>query len=659
MIFRFGTFELDTVLGVLRQDGSRLRLADKPFQLLTLLIEHRGAIVNREQVRERLWGLDTFVDFEGNLSVIVAKLRQVLSDSPDRPLFIETVPRRGYRFIAPVASVEPVSETQPALDAEEMVAAPPHATLITPPQPTVRSEKSRAVLSGSTLAVTGVLLFVAAGLGIVYFRSLMYSARAAIASHRLTILVTPFENLSGDPNQEYLSDGLTEEMITQLGESAPDQLSVVARSTAMRYKRTRKAVEEIGAEQNVDYILEGSVRRSDSNIRITAQLYKARGAGSLWANAYDLQASNIVAVQRDVANRITHSLELEVLPRVHKVSAASSANPEAYDDYLRGLFEFNKRTEDGLRTSIQYYGRAIEKDPGFGVAHAALAYAFATAPGWTFLSPRDAYPKAKEAAEKALGIDDTIAEAHFVIADVLHEYDWNWSAAEKEFQRALQLNPSSATGHKLYAEYLTHSGRYGEALVEIRKAQRLDPESMITNSLVCYVYIHAHQYDTAILECKKVVELDPTFGPAHYFLGEAYSGKHLYQQAVLEHQIARQLSGDVSIMAAALAGNYAASGNRAEASRLLGQLVERSKRVYVSAYALAKVYARLGDRESTRKALEKAFEQRSYELLYLADDPSFENFRDELWFKRMIVKRGFPNTGVNGGSGSRSSSTTK
>jgi len=420
----------------------------------------------------------------------------------------------------------------------------------------------------------------------------------------------------------------------------------------MQYKDTHKAVDKMGAEQKADYILEGSLRRAGNRVRITVQLYDARRRGSLWADAYELEASNILSVQRDVANKITHSLEVERLPRVRYAAAPSGVNSEAYDDYLRGLFEFNKRTEEGLQQSLEYFRRSVEKDPAFGEGHAALAYAYATAPGWTFLSPKDAYPKAREAAERALSIDNTIAEAHFVIAEVLHEEDWNWSAAEKEYQQALQLNPSSATGHKLYAEYLTHAGRYAEALAEIRKAQHLDPESMITNSLVCYIYVHAHQYDNAILECKKVLDLAPTFGPAHYFLGEAYSGKHLYEQAILEHQAARHLFGDVSMMVAALASNYAASGNKEEARDLLGELLQRSKHTYVSAYALAKIYAMLGDRQGVRNALQQAFEQRSYELLYLADEPSLDVVRDELWFKQMIAARGFPNRAINGASGS-------
>jgi TolB-like protein/DNA-binding winged helix-turn-helix (wHTH) protein/tetratricopeptide (TPR) repeat protein len=645
MVFRFGTFELDTVLGVLRHDGLRVRLSDKPFRLLNLLVECPGQIVNHEQIRQRLWGSDTFVDFEGNLSVILAKLRQVLGDSPGNPLFIETVPRRGYRFVAPVTSIETASDVQPLVGNAGVEG-------LQEPQPVMVVERGSGLFRSRRAFVLAALLILGtATLGIAYFWWLRHSVDATHASHNVIILVTPFENLSGDPSQEYLSDGLTEEMITQLGESAPEQLSVIARSTALRYKGSHKTVEEIGNEQNVDYILEGSLRRQGNIVRVTAQLFKVRRKGSLWAKAYERDGTDILSVQRDVANRIADSLSVELLPSVRKRSAGSIAvSPEAHDDYLKGLFEFNKRTEDGLRRSIQYFRQGIERDPNFGAGYAALAYSYATAASWTFLSPEDAYPNARQAAQKALSIDGTIAEAHFATAEILHEYDWDWSGAEKEYQRALQLNPSSATGHKLYAEYLTHAGRYSDALAELRRAQHLDPLSMITNSLVCYVYVHARQYNDAISECKKALELDPNFGPAHYFLGEAYSGRHLYDKALLEHRTARDLSGDVSMMVAAVASNYAASGNKREARKLLGELLQRSKRNYVSAYALAKVYASLGDHEQARQALERAFEQRSFELLYLADDPLLDPVRNELWFKQMVVKRGFPNSAINGAS---------
>jgi TolB-like protein/DNA-binding winged helix-turn-helix (wHTH) protein/Tfp pilus assembly protein PilF len=642
MVFRFGTFELDNVSGELRKDGSHIRLADKPFQLLSLLVEHPGTIVNREQVRERLWGSNTFVDFDGNLSVILTKLRQILSDSPDRPLFIETVPRRGYRFIAPITSVQTINETQPTMNSAAASGAQPRENAVLKTR-NVPFRHRRA------LALAGLLLLGTISLRLVYFTWLRHSARAATAPHHITIVVTPFENLSGDTSKDYLSDGLTEEMITQLGQSAPEQLSVIARSAAMQYKGTHKAVEEIGVEQNADYILEGSLRLAGNNVRITAQLYDARRRGSLWAQAYERDANDMLSVQREVANKITDSLSVELLPSASKPLAPSIAvAPEAYDDYLKGLFEFNKRTEDGLGQSIQYFRKVIERDPNFGAGYAALAYSYTTAASWTYLSPRDAYPNAREAARKALSIDNTIAEAHFVTAEILHEYDWDWTGAEKEYQRALQLNPSSATGHRLYAEYLTHAARYSDALAELRWAQRLDPLSLITNSLVCYIYVHSHQYDDAVSECKKALELDPSFGPVHYFLGEAYSGKHLYEKAVLEHRAARDLSGDVSMMVAALASNYAASGNKQEARRLLGQLLQRSKEHYVSAYSLAKVYASLGDREQAHQALERAFEQRSFELLYLADDPLLESVRSELWFKQMVAKRGFPSSKING-----------
>lgn len=636
VIFRFGTFELDTVLGVLRHDGLRVRLSDKPFQLLNLLVEHQGKIVSRDEVRQRLWGAETFVDFEGNVSVTLAKLRQVLSDSPDRPLFIETIPRRGYRFIAPVTSLAEstasvVSDSEPELPSTEHPAraAPTVAVLARRPAWILASLVCVAVIVG----------------GLLYFGWLRLFAPAAGASHKISILVVPFENLSGDHGQDYLSDGLTEEMITQVGQSSPAGLSVIAPSTAMQYKGTHRTLEQLGREQSVDYILEGSLRRQGERVRITAQLFKVHGQSSLWAETYERETQDLLSVQREVANKIVQSLSLEVLPPPrNSLWASRSVNAEAYDNYLRGLFEINKRTQEGLERGIRYFRAATNEDPGFAQAYVGLAYSYETAASWTFLRPRDAYPNAKLATQKALAIGGGLADAHVVSGEALHEYDWDWSGAEQEYRRALELNPSSALGHKLYAEYLTHAGRYSDALREIRTAQQLDPLSMITNSLVCYVQVHAHQFGDAVSECSKVIKLDPSFGPAHYFLGEAYSGRHQYAEAVSEHQEALRLSGNVSMMSAAIAANYAASGRNEDARRILNELLARSKNTYVSPYALGKVYVALGDAEAAFVMLEKAFEERSFELLYLADDPFFESLHNDGRFKQMIVKRGFPIT---------------
>ena len=455
--------------------------------------------------------------------------------------------------------------------------------------------------------------------------------------------MTPFENLSGDPGQDYLSDGLTEEMITRLGQSSPNHLSVIARSTAMQYKGTKKTIQQIASAHAVDYILEGSFRLQANRVRITAQLYKSPGQTSLWTEAYERDTCDLLAIQCDVADRIAQSLSIKLLGSEKRtVGSTAPVNPEAYDDYLKSLFEFNRRSQEGLRRSIECFRQATEKDPHFAPAFAALASSYEVAAGWTYMSPQEAYPKAKLAAQKALELDDTLADAHVASAQILHEYDWNWSEAEREYHRALELNPSSAVGQMHYAEFLTHAGRYSEALARIRRAQRLDPLSLIMHALVCFVHFHSRQYDQAIAEGKRSVELDQNFAPAHYFLGEAYSGKGLHSEAMLEFQKALDLSGDASMMSAAVASSCAISGDKEEARRILDTLLERANRMYVSPYALAKIYISMRERDAGLSMLEKALEVRAFELLYLRDEPAFDGLHDDPRFQRIIAQRGLP-----------------
>jgi TolB-like protein/Flp pilus assembly protein TadD len=476
-----------------------------------------------------------------------------------------------------------------------------------------------------------------------YHQWLNRSAEADGGPHRESILVVPFEDLSGDPSQDYLSDGLTAEMITRLGAISPKQLSVIARSTAMQYKGAQKAVEEIAREQHADYVLEGSFQREGNRVRITADLFSARHHGSLWSEAYDRNAGDLLAIQREVADRIAESLSLEVLtPSARSVTAPNSAIPEANDAYLKGLLELNKRTPEELQKSIGNFERATEKDPQFAPAYAALAYSYNVAAAWNYLSSTEAYPKAKAAAQRALAIDNTLADAHLANAEVLNEYDWDWAGAEKEYVRGLELNPSSAVGHKMYAEYLTHVGRYQEAFEEIRRAQQLDPASLLTNSFVCYVYIRAGEYDKGIKECKQDLELDPQFVSVHVWLAYAYVYTRRYPDAAAEFSKALDLSGNANYFLTGLAMTRAFEGNKEEAKKLLGEIKLRAKYTYVSPYGLAQVYAGLGDKEQALAMLSQALREHSADLVFLASAQEFDTLRDEARFKDMIARIGFP-----------------
>ena len=675
---RFGDFEADLRTGDVRKQGHRIKLQEKPFQILALLLERAGEVVTREELRQRLWPADTFVDFDANLNTSLNRLRQALGDTGNEQVFIKTIPRQGYRFIAAITPID---------DSDGPLASPPgSATLGVPSLPlasplpnsngmaaaaAVAHERDagpagrRAARAGldanagapaqpaggiwqrSRYVLAMTILVAAAVGGLAYVRWFRGLALAGRTPGREIILVTPFENLSGDASQDYLSDGLTDEMITRLGQTAPGHLSVIARSSAMQYKGAHKTVEQIAREQRVDYILEGSFRRQGDQVRITAQLFDARGGGSLWTEAYERNTSDLLAIQSEVADKIARSLSSEIsVPATRPPAEARPVKPESYDAYLKGLYELNMRTPEDLERSIEFFRAASEKDPQFAPAFAALGFSYNVAAGWTFMSPQEAYPKARAAAQKALAIDDTLADSHLAYGEVLHEYDWDWSASEKEYQRALELNPSSAVGHKLYAEYLTHAGRFQEAFAQIHRAQELDPVSLVTNSFVCFVYMHAREYTKAIRECEKVVELQPRFMPAHAWLAGAYVFSGHYEQAAAEFKKALELSSSANYFLTSLAMTYGLEGKKDEARKLLGELNLRATQTYVSPFGLADVYMGLADREQALAELEKAMQEHSADLVFLATTPEFDSLHDDPRFKAMIARIGFPQSAL-------------
>lgn len=640
---RFGAFELDLLEGELRRQGLKLKLNEKPFQVLSLLVERAGHLVRREDLRQHLWPADTYVDFDSNLNTALSTLRHTLGDSSDNPIFIETVPRQGYRFIAPVVPIEegaPV-ERQSSVGAVERTEEP------AAPKPRVTALSRRFL--ATVAAVT--LLAVVATVG--YFRWRVGRTGAASEARRMTILVTPFENLSGDPSQEYLSDGLTDEMITRLGQSAPERLSVVARSTAMQYKGTKKAVEQIAQEQHVDYVLEGCLRRQGDRVRITAQLFKGGAPGSLWTEAYERNANDLLTIQRDVADRIAGSLSLTLFP-ASKGSSSESAgiNPEAYDNYLKGVYQCRHPYANGPKTGLQFFQKAIDEQPGFARAYAELGSCYESEVRGGFLRPNQGFPAAKAAVQKALELDNSLGDAHLVLANLLYEYEWDWSGAENEFRQAINLNPSSEWAHGRYAVYLMLVSRFDEALAEAQKAQQLDPLSLEMDLNVCLVYSGAREYDKSIQECRRVLEIDPKFVVAHYYIGVSELYQRKYEEALSELEIAKPLGNPV-LLAVAIA--HAAQGDRQQAFQDLKHLKQHAKTVYVSPYGMAEVYNHLGDREKAFEMLDQSFREHCDELMFLSIDPDFDDLRDNPRFKQMLARMGFataatkyptaPNTG--------------
>ena len=638
---RFDDFEVDLRTGDVRKHGHRIRLQEKPFQILSLLLERAGEIVTREELRERLWPADTFVDFDANLNTSLNRLRQALGDTANEQSYIKTVPRQGYRFIAPVTKVEE------AIEAPTPRPDPVGATVVHEPTPKLRAWLGPFSPPGFRfILVAAILVAVTVG-GLAYLRWLGHSAQAGRNPHRGTILVTPFQDLNGDPSQDYLSDGLTDEMITRLGQISPQHLSVIARSTAMQYKGGHKPVGEIAREQHVDYILEGSFRRQGNQVRITAQLFDARDQGSMWTEEYERDASDLFAIQRDVTGRIAQSLQLELLAPTDRTTVTTNpVNPEAYDAYLKGLFELNRGTPGDLEKSIAYFRQATNKDNHFAAAYAALAYSYNAAADWTYMSPKEAFPKEKAAAEKAIEVDDMLSDSHLAMAEILHEYEWNWAGAEKAYQEALRLNPSSAVAHRLYAEYLTRAGRFADALTEIRGAQRLDPASLTTSAYFCFINFHARNYDSAIKSCREVLEFDSHSIPAHDWLADSLVFVKRYEEAIAQYRKAIDESGNASYFLSGLGMAYAMKGDQEQARKILSELNERAKQAYVSPYELAGIYIGLGDKEHALAMLDEALKEHSSELVYLASAAEFDSLHDDPRFKAMVARIGFPDSAM-------------
>lgn len=630
---QFGVFEVDLSTNELRKQGSRIKLQEKPFQLLVLLLERAGRITTREELRRGLWSADTFVNFDANLKTTVNKLRQVLGDSAESPIFIETMPRQGYRFLPPVVNLESRSLTTG--QSSPVVPMWANASAI-PAEP---AKASRWLWRHALFAAL---------LGIAVLAVSLYMFRAGTAPVsrqaplRVVLLVLPFDNLSGDPAQEYFSDGLTDEMITLLGRQYPRGLAVIARTSAMRYRRTQIPLAQVARELGgVEYVLEGSVRRSGSHVSINAQLFRAQDQASLWAESYEREVADLLAIQHDVAERIADSLVLEVVPD-HSRRVSPVPDSRIYDAYLMGLYEANKRTEQSLRKSMEYFQTAIQGEPAYAPPYAGLANSYLLSAGWLNMSPEDAYPKAKAAALRALELDENLAEAHTTLAEEEHEYEWKWADAEREFRRAIELNPNSPVAHKSYAEFLMHGARSAEAIAEMGRARDLDPLSLIVNTLVGFAYHNARQYDRAIEEYDKVIQLDPRFAPAHYFLGATLAQKERYDEAIAHLQTAKDLSQGASLMTAGLARAYAIAGRRNRARAELRELHQRGLHRYVSPYGFAQVYAALGDNSAALQMLDRAAAEHAFELMFLKVDRSFDCLRAAPEFQDLLEKIGFP-----------------
>jgi TolB-like protein/DNA-binding winged helix-turn-helix (wHTH) protein/Flp pilus assembly protein TadD len=611
---RFGTFEVSFDSGEVRRSGLKIRVQQQPLKLLEILLERPGEVVSREQLRNRLWANESFGDFDQAVNIAIGKLRSALGDSAENPRFIETLPKRGYRFIADVSIV----------DFDDPTGGLVTGTLESP-APTSASSDLNPASRDVPLRVTAVAdapqrqRWTARRIAFASVAGLGLSIAAVFLTlswvHRPTgirsLAVLPLDNFSGDASQDYFADGMTDELITDLAQIKA--LRVVSRTSVMMYKGTHKPLSEIARELNVDAVVEGSVLRSGDQVRITAQLIQVPADKHLWAESYQGNVRDTLAVQNQVARAIAEEIRIEVTPREQAaLTSAKKIDPEAYEAYLKGRYSWNKRTAEGLKKAVDFFNQAIAKDPNYAEAYSGLADTYALLGDWQYavMTTKEALPKAKAAAMKALELDNNLGEAHTSLAFCLDGFDWDLEAGDKEFLRAIELNPGYATAHHWYAWHLSLLGRNSEAIAEMRKAENLDPLSLPINSDLAELLLIAQFPDESIQQSRKTIEMDPGFGLAHNQLGQAYLEKRMYGESIDELQKAIQLSADSPTCTANLARAYAASGKKAEALELLNEMKMRSAHGDPPAAELAMVYASLGEKDLAMTWLEKAHDAR-------------------------------------------------
>jgi TolB-like protein/DNA-binding winged helix-turn-helix (wHTH) protein/Tfp pilus assembly protein PilF len=649
-LYRFGPFEAKTSAQELSKNGTRIRLRGQPFQILELLLERAGEVVTREEIQKKLWPADTFVDFEHGLNTSIKKLRQVLCDSATEPRYIETLPRLGYRFIAPVESSFETSTGKATEGPGEAALAPAESGNTSAGSVSLAAERGRGrpslhLFIAAIVVLVGVALIFSVARTRQWFLALFLSTRnasVAVASagkSPRSIAVLPLQNLSDNSTEDYFADGMTDELTTDLAQFG--SLRVISRTSAMHYKGAGKTAPEIGRELGVDTLIEGTVQRVGNRVRIRVQLIDSASDRHLWARTYDRDLEDVLVLQSSAARDIAEEVQGKVaLPQVEvRLLNPHRVEPDAYEAYLKGRYFWNKRTEDGLTKSIQYFQQAIAEDPKFAAAYAGLADTYSIL-GSDVLPARVASSKAHVAASKALELDPAIAEGHAELGLVEFYYDWDWARSEQEFRRAIELNPNYATAHQWYSYYLAAMGRFPEALEEAKKAQQIDPLSLSINTTLAGRYRDLRQYTQAIDLNRRTLEMDPNFVPAHVALGAAYEDQGLWPQAVSEYQKAVEVSQNTPTALASLGSAYGHSGNRDEAHKVITSLREASKSHYVSAFDMASVFAGVGDRDSAFHWLEKAYAERESQMAFLNVTRRMDPLRSDPRFAELLHRMG-------------------
>jgi len=559
---RFGIFEADLASGELRKHGEKIKLQDQPFQVLAALLERPGELVTRDELQQKVWASDTFVDFERGLNKAINRLREALGDSAENPAFIETLPRRGYRFIAQV--------------------------------------------------------------------------EASIRS----IAVLPLDNLSGDANLEYWADGMSDELINHLAKITG--LKVISRTSIMGFKRRREPLPDIARQLSVDALIEGSVMISGQRARIRVQLVHAASDSHLWAESYDCELSDAPRLHVRVAQDIAHHVRSRLIPKGRAPSPGGHlVSATAYEAYLKGRFFWNKRTEADLIKSAEYFKQAVSLESTYSLAYCGLADSYIMMGVFALYPPHDVYPQARIAVERALELDRNLAEPHAALAMIRLQYDWDWTGAEQEFQKAIELNPNYSVVHQWYAYLLAVLGRHEEALAQVQRAREIDPLSLPINAFVGFIHMKSRHCSEAIDACRKAIELDPPNPFGHWMLARAFDACDQFHEALVESENAATVSGGSLPYVAHLGYAHARNGDRAKAEQALSDLMELSGQKYVSPYDFAVIHAAVGNNDEAFKWLEKAYEQRTSRLTELAD-PGFKALRADPRFQPLRRCIGLP-----------------
>jgi TolB-like protein/DNA-binding winged helix-turn-helix (wHTH) protein/lipoprotein NlpI len=621
--FGFGDFVLDVAAYELRRNGHPVRLERQPMDLLILLVGRRGQLVSRSQIVDALWGKDVFVDVENGINTAIRKLRQALRDSPETPAFIETVPGKGYRF---VAAVEVLPDAEPS--------PPPPAAA--PPSIVVDAQALPARRANLRLALGVLALAALAG-------ALWWQWKRPVESGtRVTIAVLPFDNLNGDAETDYLASGLTEDTIVSLGRIDPERVSVIGRTSMIAYRGTTKSLAEIGRELGTDYLVESSLRAESSHLRITARLIRVRDQVQIWSDSFDRNTSSILGLQQEISSAIAEQVRTRLSPdRQRALAQRQTQNAEAYDFFLRGRHFFNQRSPDAMQRAIEFFQRATAADPTYAVAWANLALAYSSSPINSDVDPRRVSPRAREAALRGVAANPDVAEAQHAIGYHNWAFEWDWPAAEGAFRRAIELDPSYSLVHLALAHLLSQTGRHGEAVPVIRRARELDPLNPMSHAISSQLAFQARDFPGALEHANRAIALDQEFWIGHQMRGQALVELGDGALALKSLATAARLSGQNSKPISLTGYILGRSGRTAEARDLLGALEMASGQRYVPPYALALVHAGLGEADKVFEWLERAYAARDVHLMFLTVDVKWDRYRADPRFADLLARCGF------------------